>query len=298
MIAAVVVTFSAPADVLDRCLRALCEEGGLDRIVVVDTGGSAQVASDLAGGVELLQMENRGYGAAVNLASASIEDASIIVALNDDVVVHSGWLPPLVAELAPSDVGAAQPALIDPDDGAVASLGVVLDRYGAGSDIADGQQLPVDRSPTDISIFTGGAAAFDVRFLRSTGGFDERLFLYYEDVDLALRGRALGWRYRVVPESTVEHRRGTSTGARVEETRFYQERNRVWMAVRHGSPATAGRALWLSLRRMRQRPRRVHARALLSALTGTPRFVVERVRSARKLEIDGSSRRDSGRCAP
>ena len=88
-------------------------------------------------------------------------------------------------------------------------------------------RFPIDRSIREIEIFTGGAVVFDADLLTATGGFDERLFLYYEDVDLARRGRRLGWRYRVVPESTVEHRRSTSTGERPDETLFLQERNRI-----------------------------------------------------------------------
>ncbi len=110
-------------------------------------------------------------------------------------------------------MGAVQPALVGPDSDVVVSLGVELDRYGAGSDIGDGGPLPTDRTVRDVDVFTGGAVLFDAAFLDTTGGFDERYFLYYEDVDLALRGGSLGWRYRVAPESTVEHRRGTSTAS-------------------------------------------------------------------------------------
>ena len=280
MIAAVVVTFSAPPEVLDRCLRALRDEGGLERTVVVDTGGSATVAADLADDVELIRTENRGYGAAANLGFASVDGASSIVLLNDDVVVGTGWLAPLVAALEPDDVGAVQPALLGPD-GDVVSLGVELDRFGAGTDIGDGLPLPADLPVRDIDIFTGGAVMFDARFLRSTGGFDERLFLYYEDVDLARRGGLLGWRYRVAPESTAEHRRGTSTSARRDETRFLQERNRLWLAFRFGSVTTIGRAIWLSLRRLRHEPVVVHRRALIAGLGGGMRRLVERVRDAR-----------------
>ena len=201
--------------------------------------------------------------------------ASSVALLNDDVIVGVDWLAPLTAALAADDVGAVQPALLDPD-GDVASLGVEIDRFGAGTDIGDGEPLPVDRSIREIEIFTGGAVVFDADFLTATGGFDERLFLYYEDVDLARRGRQLGWRYRVVPESTVEHRRGTSTGTDAG-TLFYQERNRLWSAFRSAAPATVARAVWLSVRRLRHEPRRVHARALAAGLAQRPLLALRAV---------------------
>ena len=100
VIAAVVVTFSAPAEILDRCLRALIDHGGLDRIVVVDTGGAAVVAPDLGERVELTRMDNRGYGAAANRGFEALDDADRIALLNDDVVVAAGWLEPLADALS------------------------------------------------------------------------------------------------------------------------------------------------------------------------------------------------------
>jgi hypothetical protein len=47
-------------------------------------------------------------------------------------------------------------------------------------------------------MFTGGAVLFGAPFLAAVGGFDERYFLYYEDIDLARRGRAAGIALRPV----------------------------------------------------------------------------------------------------
>ncbi len=279
VIAAVVVTYSAPPAVLDRCLRALRDEGGLDRIVVVDTGGAATVSPDLAPAVDLTPMENRGYGGAANVGFARVADADVVVLLNDDVVVQPGWLEPLLAAFdSPCRIGAVQPALVTADHSVVTSLGVKLDRYGAGSDVGDGGPLPDDRSTRPVEIFNGGTVAFRRRFLDDTGGFDERFFLYYEDVDLALRGRRLGWNYRLVPTSVVEHRRGTSTQEHQESTRFQLEQNRLVTTFRHGDPSTIVRAIWLSVRRLRHPPRAVHRRALVAGLASAPRELAGRFR--------------------
>lgn len=276
MIAAVVVTYSAPAGMLDRCVASLRAAGGVDRVIVVDTGSRAAPA-DTA--VEVVRVANRGYGAAANVGFARASGATAVALLNDDIEVAPGWIPPLVAELAGDRVGAAQPALVvaGSDPPLVDSLGVRLGPDGAGTGVGGGDPY-APAPPSDLDVFTGGAVLFAPAFLAATGGFDERWFLYYEDVDLAMRGRELGWRYRLAPASVVRHHGGTTTGADPAGTRFHQERNRLWAAFRFAPPATVARAIWLSLRRLRYEPRGVHARALAAGLAGAPVRLVERRR--------------------
>jgi GT2 family glycosyltransferase len=203
-----------------------------------------------------------------------------VALLNDDVTVRPGWLAPLLAAVAADGVGAAQPKLLIAGSSPprLNSLGVSIGRDGAGTDVGDGTLDVVVGSPSEVARFTGGAVLFTADFLRATGGFDERYFLYYEDVDLGARGAELGWSYRLVPASVVDHSRGLSTSGDPARTRYLQERNRLWHAFRHADGATIARAVWLSLRRLRHRPRSVHARALLVGLAGAPGALWRRTR--------------------
>lgn len=267
MIAAVVVTYSAAPGMLDACLAALRADGGVGPVVVVDTGGSAAPADP---DVELLRVDNRGYGAAANagIRRAVERGADALAVLNDDVTVQPGWLAALAAELSGDRVGAVQPKLLHAGTGRINSLGVRIGPDGAGTDIGDGEPDRPGGEPSDIDIFSGGAVLLSREFFEDTGGFDERWFLYYEDVDLALRGAARSWRYRLVPAARVDHQRSTSSSAQPDRTRYLQERNRLWAAFRFQDAATIRRALWLSIRRLRHRPRLVHAKALCAGLAG------------------------------
>lgn len=276
MIAAVVVTHSAPPDVLAACLGALADTTGIDEVVVVHNGEVSETPVVDREDVRVVRTDNRGYGAAVNHGIGLVPRAEAVAVLNDDAVPLAGWLPPLLDALGPDDVGAAQPMLVGADHAVVASLGVELDRYGAGVDVGDGSPVPARRGESELAIFTGGAVLLDAAFLAATGGFDERWFLYYEDVDLALRGRELGWRYRLVTTSVVEHRRSTTSSQHADRVRYLQERNRLWAAFRWAPPATVGRAVGLSVRRLRHRPVGVHGRALLAGLAGAPRELIRR----------------------
>lgn len=290
MIAAVVLTYDAPDGMLADCLAALARTArgtGPDdpavEVIVVDNGTRAHLAGDVLRGVTLIESpSNLGYAGGVNLGirHALGLGAEAVFVLNDDVTVEPGWLAPLLAELADPAVGAVQPLLLfaDGPPHRVNSRGVQLGRDGAGTDIGLGEpdRPDVVDPPSDLALFTGGAVLLRDRFLADTGGFDERFFLYYEDVDLARRGAELGWRYRLVPASRVLHRGSATAEAHSAVAAFHRERNRLWALWRHGSPGDLGRGLWLSIRRLRWAPRSVHARALFAGLSAAPRLLFAR----------------------
>jgi GT2 family glycosyltransferase len=288
VIAAVVVTHAAPTATLERCVESIRRAGGVERILVVDNGGHADVSGD---DVELIRVPNRGYGAAANAGCrrALALGASAIAVLNDDIVVRMGWSEPLRATLEQPRVGAAQPKLLiaGSNPPRVNSLGVTIGRDGAGTDIGDGTLDVVVGAPSEIARFTGGAVMLAPDFLRESGGFDERFFLYYEDADLAARGAALAWSYRLVPNSVVEHERSATTAVDGDRTRYFQERNRLWHAFRHCDAATQGRAIWLSIRRLRHKPCAVHAKALAAGLAGAPSAWLRRARRANSTGVLG-----------
>jgi len=283
--AAVVVTHAGPSDLLRRCLVSLDRTARL-HVVVVDNGDHDELPTDAYGpGVdEVLRTENRGFGAAVNRGLAVVRapgrPREPVMVLNDDVEVCDGWLGPLLETLdADAGLGAVQPKLLlaGTEPPAVNSLGVATDRWGACADVGHGEP---DDGPTagalPIEAFTGGAVLLRAAFLDDVGGFDERYFLYYEDVDLSLRGAERGWRYACVPTSRVLHAASSSTAALGEEVVYLRERNRLLTCLRFRSPATIARGFWLGVRRLRHEPRRAHRRALAAALAAAPRQLLDR----------------------
>ena len=289
VIAVVIVTFRAPEAMLADCVRSVVAAGGVDAIVVVDNAGSASLPADLQQFVEVVRPQrNGGFGAGANAGfGIAIErGAAMIALLNDDLVVDADWLAPLIAALDSSGrVGAVQPLLLvaGTDPVLINSAGVTLDSAGAGSDIGYGSVDQGDLSTTDIDLFTGGAVLFSVEFLRATNGFDERYFLYYEDVDLGLRGALLGYTYRCAKASRVTHRVSASTAQLGDRVVYLRERNRLWCAFRHQPFATVARAVWLSVRRVRRAPRVAHLRALLIGVSlGAIRALPERIGRANR----------------
>ena len=288
VIAAVVLTYDPPPGMLEDCLAALLA-GGDVQVILVDNGGRTdRLPPGVLADVDLLVPgQNLGFAAGMNLGigRALERGATAVMILNDDVVVEPGWLAPLAAELAGDRVGAVQPKLLFAGEpSTINSLGVALGHDGAGTDV--GMHDPDDPSDTvarDLAIFTGGAVLFAADFVRATGGFDERFFLYYEDVDLALRGTELGWRYRLAPASRVRHRGSATVASIGSRSAYYRERNRIWVLFRHRPSSDVGRGLWLSVRRLRWAPRGTHAKALVAGLVAAPRLARARRHASNSL---------------
>ena len=85
-------------------------------------------------------------------------------------------------------------------------------------------------------------------WFESSGGFDERFFMYFEDVDLCLRALLEGHRIRFVPTSVAYHRFGASAGALLSPLRsYYSSRNRLLVIARNFDGRSALIAAALSM---------------------------------------------------
>jgi len=288
----VIITHAGAGEMLRRCVASVAAGGGADMVVVVDNSGTD--FDDEAHGPDIdcvMRVENLGFGAAANAGFRKVIErfgpGCAMALLNDDVTVTPGWLGPLTSAIASDEhIGGVQPKMLvaDTEPRLVNSLGVKIDGAGAGSDIGylepDG---PAWSTAGPIKIFTGGAVLLRATFIEDLDGFDERYFLYYEDVDLALRGRERGWTFWCAPASVVHHVGGASVASLGDDVRRLQDRNRLWTAFRFGSMRGIYAAVWLSIRRLRHHPRRAHRRALAAGLRGAPRRLLERWRAARRL---------------
>jgi GT2 family glycosyltransferase len=97
--------------------------------------------------------------------------------------------------------------------------------------------------PEYVFGWSGGAVLLATTYLRDVGLFDEELFLYYEDLDLAWRGRERGWRYKYVPDSVVRHVHSASTVEGSALFDYYNQRNRLLTLTRHADRRTIAKAL-------------------------------------------------------
>lgn len=96
---------------------------------------------------------------------------------------------------------------------------------------------------TEVFGFCGGVVLLRCDFLRDVGIFDDTFFLYYEDVDLAWRGRLRGWRFFFSPQSVVLHEHSYSSKAGSPFVFFWSDRNRRLTLIKNGPASVAVKAL-------------------------------------------------------
>jgi N-acetylglucosaminyl-diphospho-decaprenol L-rhamnosyltransferase len=243
----VVVNYNG-GDLTVDCLRSLvATRWRADRleVVLVDNASTdgvvARVRTELPVVTVIESDRNLGFAGGCNLGMRDRADVDFVALVNSDATVDPGWLAPLVDALAQdSSLGAACPKVIYAGDGLIDNVGVEQGKWGRG---ADRGHLEPDRgqydAPADVFAWCGAAVLLRGSYLDAVGEFDERLFLYCEDLELAWRGRASGWRYRTVPESVVRHVHGATSGAGSPLQRFYNLRNALLVAVRHAPLSTA-----------------------------------------------------------
>jgi len=206
------------------CLEALRRDGGPDlQVVVVDQGGT-----DLPAGLADLVLRpgrNLGFAAGTNLGIAAAA-GGLVAAVNDDVLVEPGWLAALTSALdADPGAAAAQGANLLLDDPRLADgCGLVWNRWWQAVQIGHGRPAPDAAAPVrEVFGVSATAALYRRSALEAVAlageVFDPRFGSYYEDVDLAVRLRAAGWRSLAVPAARARHA-GSVTGSTLGRERW------------------------------------------------------------------------------
>lgn len=234
LISIIIVNFNGK-HFLNDCLRSvLCQEYSQVEIIVVDNAsidGSVEFIKNNFPAVTVIDSTiNLGFAGGNNLGVKNAR-GELIVLLNNDTVVHAGWLQGLVK------------AVVDKNIAVVSSLiktEGIPDRYyekNGSINFLGHNIMRIFDVPTDI-FFAGGASLI---FKKEIIGipFDDEYFVYAEDVYLGLRSRFMGYEVKHTNDSTLAHfGNGTSKSQKGDFLTFYQERNRLLNTFLFFTPKT------------------------------------------------------------
>jgi GT2 family glycosyltransferase len=201
---------------------------GGDELIVVDNGssdGTPGVIRESVPQANLIEAgENLGFAAACN-RGAAITSGELLLFLNPDAVVATGFRDAIERPLAERRGWAAWQGLVTADGGrTINSRGGEV--HFTGIAWAGGAGEPVDGDPSgeEPGFVSGACMAIPAVEFEEAGGFAEAFFLYHEDVDLSLRLRLAGGRLGVDREARVDHdyefAKGPEKWRRLERNRW------------------------------------------------------------------------------
>jgi len=224
-----------------KCLASLERAGvALDDVVVVDNESSGEVerlARARYPGVSVLaQPENIGFAKAANIGArhALARGATAVLLLNNDATLLPDAMQALRESLAgPTSVGVftAKVFLSESPDRLWAVGGEFTGRRVVELGADERDTGAYDERRLDFAY--GCAMLMRADMFRDVGGFDERFFLYYEDIDVCLRARERGWDVAMAPNAHVLHEGSRSTRGEPAMKVYHHARSRALFFSRH-----------------------------------------------------------------
>lgn len=217
-----IVLHRTPPAQLRTVMRCLLAEEAVERVYLVDNSPDDSLRPlSLSFGPRAVYMrvDNRGYGAGHNeaLRRALLAGTEYHLVLNADVCWEGSMLAPMLRYMSEHpEVGMMQPRIIYPDGALQLSARMLPGPF----DLLAKRFLPqsltrrhmeryllASRShdePFDCPYLCGSFLLMSARALRETGIFDERFFMYPEDIDIT---RRMHRRFRTLywPLVTVTH---------------------------------------------------------------------------------------------
>jgi GT2 family glycosyltransferase len=287
---------------LRSCLASL--EGQADELelMVVDNGsrdGSVAYLREQGIGHVALPA-NVGFAPAVNLGVARTE-APYVLVLNADTELEPGCVGRLLEALsADPGLGGVQPRILQLGAAGAREGTDAARLYSAGQALlADGRAVEEGAGEAQSAPFLAGHEIFGVcgaacllrrQLFAELGGYDERYFAFYEDVDLNVRARIAGWGFAYVPAAAVWHLGNASWQAGFErpgkENARLVARNRLATQVKFmplaALPRIAAVEAGALARAARQRRFAATLGGKLAALAWLPALLRERRRLARE----------------
>lgn len=219
------------ANVVDACLAGLrAQDCRRFELVVVDNASAddtrERVRAALAAGLPGRLVENarnEGFCGGHNRALAASR-APWVLLLNPDAELPRDFVSRFLARAAtlPAEVGSVAPLILLPD-GRIDSTGLFLDRFRRVFDRGQGERPAPDLGEEDVLGCTGAVVFHRRAMLEDVAeegqALDERLFAYYDDLDLAWRAQLRGWRCLLVPALVAVHGRSGKNALRPSEGR-------------------------------------------------------------------------------
>lgn len=220
------------------------------RIIIIDNASSDSSSQyiNFDSRVKLIRStENLGFGRACNLG-ARLAKENLVLFLNPDAAIYEETLDRVlkfIQDTANSDVGICGVQLINESGEVARSCARFPTPFGLASHAVGLDRLfprlghfmvewPHDKTQ-GVDQVIGAFFLVRRKLFESLGGFDERFFVYFEEVDFSLRARQAGFRSVYFAEAQAFHAGGGTSNQVKAKRLFYSLRSRLLYAAKHFS---------------------------------------------------------------
>ncbi|NNN00459.1 MAG: glycosyltransferase family 2 protein [Acidimicrobiaceae bacterium] len=244
-VSAVVVDFHAEV-ALVKCVESL-RANGVEDIVVVENGDVGSSRQALANSkVTVVEPGiNLGYGRGVNRGAATSPAREFLLISNPDVIVHDGAVGALIDYLDTHlEVGIVGPQIVRPDGTVYPSQRVFPNVWLAGLHALLEPLWPTNpatrryrssQPDEEVDWISGAFLLIRRRVFEAVGGFDERYFMFAEDMALCWHVHELGHAVASTTSAVVTHIEGLSRSRASREMEIAHHRSALmfeWQTAR------------------------------------------------------------------
>lgn len=236
----VIVSYNARAE-LDRCLQSLvADPPAIDHeIIVVDNASPDDTVAMLRSrwpGVRLIEAGgNVGFSKGNNIGIRA-SFGELLLLLNGDTIVPPGAVDRLAAVLeARRDVAVVGPRLVDQEGRPELSFGRMISPLNEVRQKlrARGNIARLTSREREVDWVSGACLLVRRADAEAVGLFDERYFMYTEDVDFCAAIRARGRRVLFTPSAQIVHLRGRSRQSAPRATESAYRRSQIAFYDKH-----------------------------------------------------------------
>jgi len=207
-------------ELLEKSLPSVVKYTNAD-ICVVDNNSTDDSLSFLKNNYPNINVveseENLGYGNAHNLALETHPNYNYYVFMNNDITVTSNWLEEMIKVFNTKEgVGAVGPKILlsekKDEKYLINSAGMDINKHLMAYDRYEGEYDDEKYNTVEkVDGICGAVMLLSKEVIEKVKGFNPKMFLYYEDVDLSLRIRDLGYDIYYCGNSVVYHNHMAST---------------------------------------------------------------------------------------
>jgi GT2 family glycosyltransferase/glycosyltransferase involved in cell wall biosynthesis len=251
LVSVILVNYKGATDTIEALghLRQLDWPAADLEIIVVDNASGDDSVARLTAADPLATIiaspTNSGFAAGCNLGVAA-SSGEFLAFLNNDARPDAQWIRAAVAKFNSSaQIGAVASKVLDWEGNNVDFVGAGLTWYGMGYKPFTAEPAPKDPAvPADVLFGTGSSMFARRSVYLELGGFDERYFMFFEDVDFGWRLNLMGWRFAYEPKSIAFHKHHASMKSFGQfKEQYLLERNALYTLYKNFSQPTLDRVL-------------------------------------------------------